>query len=439
MVLNPPRLLLLNPWIHDFAALNMWAKPLGLLKVAEYLSQFDCRLTMIDCLDDYAPDRKYLYRYPKKELPTPDQLNGFPRTYYQYGITEEAFLQQLHTFRPDAILVTSIMTYWYPGVAKAIALCKQIYPDIPVILGGIYAQLFPDHARRTTQADAVYTGEANDELKRVLHSFGVHLANAGPRRPWFDLGFYNHLPYAPLLTSNGCPYRCPYCACSLLHPSFSQVPAERVVSEIKTLATRGVSDFAFYDDALLYRAEDHIHPLLAALKENRQVRFHTPNGLHARYMTLPTARLMKRANFQTIRLSLETINAARQVETGNKISNDRLAHAIENLQSAGFKKSQLGVYLMLGLPDQPWEEVWAGVQFLTGLDVRIHLTELSPLPGTSTWQTLVERRVLDPAVDPLLTNNTVYASRFTEFHWESLQRLRAEVARVNQLAGNQTA
>ena len=26
-----PRILLVNPWIHDFAAYDLWAKPLGLM------------------------------------------------------------------------------------------------------------------------------------------------------------------------------------------------------------------------------------------------------------------------------------------------------------------------------------------------------------------------------------------------------------------------
>jgi hypothetical protein len=33
-----PRILLVNPWIYDFAAFNFWLRPLGLLMVAEYLS-----------------------------------------------------------------------------------------------------------------------------------------------------------------------------------------------------------------------------------------------------------------------------------------------------------------------------------------------------------------------------------------------------------------
>ena len=45
------RILLVNPWIYDFAAYNLWVRPLGLLKVAEFLSAFDVELSFIDCMD----------------------------------------------------------------------------------------------------------------------------------------------------------------------------------------------------------------------------------------------------------------------------------------------------------------------------------------------------------------------------------------------------
>jgi len=33
---NGRYLLLINPWVYDFAAYDLWAKPLGLLYLAEY-------------------------------------------------------------------------------------------------------------------------------------------------------------------------------------------------------------------------------------------------------------------------------------------------------------------------------------------------------------------------------------------------------------------
>ncbi len=80
------------------------------------------------------------------------------------------------------------------------------------------------------------------------------------------------MPYAPILTSTGCPFRCPYCASSLLYNSFEQRQIDEIVYEIEELYRLGVRDFAFYDDALLYRADYHIKPLL---KKNNQQKLTT--------------------------------------------------------------------------------------------------------------------------------------------------------------------
>ena len=49
------RLLLINPWIYDFTAFDLWSKPIGLLYIAAYLRQIGYDIDFIDCLDKYAP------------------------------------------------------------------------------------------------------------------------------------------------------------------------------------------------------------------------------------------------------------------------------------------------------------------------------------------------------------------------------------------------
>ncbi|HMK76095.1 MAG TPA: B12-binding domain-containing radical SAM protein, partial [Thermodesulfobacteriota bacterium] len=46
-----PHILLINPWITDFAAYNFWIKPLGLLRIASLLRMNGFRITLIDCTD----------------------------------------------------------------------------------------------------------------------------------------------------------------------------------------------------------------------------------------------------------------------------------------------------------------------------------------------------------------------------------------------------
>ena len=52
-----------------------------------------------------------------------------------------------------------------------------------------------------------------------------------------------------------------------------------------------MSDVAFYDDALLVNAKSHIVPILRELRKRKpDLRFHTPNGLHARMIDDELAR-----------------------------------------------------------------------------------------------------------------------------------------------------
>ena len=56
---SSPHILLVNPWIADFAAYNFWIKPLGLLNIADLLRENGFRVTLIDCLDSLTKTRKY--------------------------------------------------------------------------------------------------------------------------------------------------------------------------------------------------------------------------------------------------------------------------------------------------------------------------------------------------------------------------------------------
>ena len=423
------RFLLINPWVYDFAAVNMWARPLGLLRVAEFLSRFDVEILLLDCMDRFRLKGYNMGKYPKLILPTPEPLMDIKRYYGRYGMGLDEFIQRLRSSAPvDMILVTSLMTYWYPGVFEVIRLCRRFLPGVPVVLGGIYATLCHEHARAFSGADYVYRGRISHDFADLTETMGIRLTGTGNPVPYYRLNLYRDPPYAPLLTSEGCPYRCSYCASGLLSDSYRTRPVDEIVQEIRELHSLGVKDFAFYDDALLFRAEEHIKPLLhEIIREGLDVRFHTPNGLHARYLDSELADLMYRAGFKTIRLSLETVNPERQGLSGGKVRNDELDRAIHYLRKAGFRKENIGVYLMYGLPGQDIEEVAEGVEYLISRDVRIHLAEYSPIPGTRDWEILIEKGIIHDDIDPLLTNNTVFSVLCANYAMEELRRIKERV------------
>jgi len=428
-----PRILLINPWIHDFAAYNLWARPLGLLKVAEYLSAFEADILFLDCTDSFKPNAYGIGKYRSEIIVKPDMLRVIPRYYKRYGISTQEFLSRYKNLVPVGIvLITSIMTYWYPGVQEAIRLVRETTRSVPVVLGGIYPTLYPQHALACAGADRIYEGPVNQGLDRLFHELGLPLSRKRSQVPYYALGLRSTLAAAPILTSTGCPFRCSYCASHLLSPVYGRRPAMDVLEEMKQLFALGIRDFAFYDDALLLNADSHVKPILeGVIRAGLSVRLHTPNGLHARFIDFELADLMRRSGFITIRLSLETTDSVRQEETGGKVANSDFERAVRYLKLRGCTKKHIGAYLLYGLPGQTLEEVAKGIDFLKKLDVRVHLAEFSPIRGTTSWKELVKRGVISYDLDPLLTNNTVYSYLYSGYDWKELENLKLAVKQYN--------
>jgi len=430
-----PRCILINPWIHDFAAVNLWSRPLGLLKLAEYLSRFDLDMKLVDCTDMFKEKRYGTGKYPKEIIEKPETLKDIPRYYARYGMSVEDFKKKIKSHLPcDLILITSIMSYWYPGVQETIRIIKTLSPDTPVLLGGIYATLFNSHALKNSGADYIYKGHINGGLISAIENLGCRLKTTNPPKPYYKLGLYQQYPFAPVLTSSGCPYKCSYCASSVLYDGFLQRGPSDVINEIITLYESGVRDFAFYDDALFFKADSHMKIILKEMiRSGLKARFHCPNGVHARFIDDELAYLMKQSGFTTLRLGLETINEERQVKTGGKILNDGFASAVRILKKHGFTKEHIGAYLMYGLPGQGFDEVTEGVNFLKSLDVRIHLTEFSPIPETPCWEELKQKGIITDDMDPLLTNNSVFSFLFSDYDQKALKKLKLDVKEYNRL------
>ena len=420
-------ILLINPWIYDFAAYDFWMKPLGLLYAAALIRRdTPHRLSFVDCLDRFhpglagRPPGKPDGRgpFPKEHVPKPEAVRGVPRRFSRYGLPTALFEEELARVPcPDAVLMTSGMTYWYPGIQAVVDLVRRKFGPVPVVLGGIYATLCPSHARAESGADLVVPGPAEEALLPALAEVlgGASADAPDPSAPGslpppaFDL--LRDRRWLPVLTSRGCPLRCTYCAGHLLSSGFTQRPPAAVLAEIMDGHSRfGTRHFAFYDDALLWGKRGHAWPLFEGLAAaGLPLAFHTPNGLHLREIDAATARLMRAAGLKSLYLSMESTDTDLMSERGPKASPADLENALRELDAAGFERSAVGVYLITGLPGQSTAGVAESVRFVRGLGAVPRVAHFSPIPGTVEWAALVRAGTLDDDADPLLHNKTAFA------------------------------
>lgn len=425
-----PRILLVNPPVYDFAAYDFWLKPYGLLRVGGML-RGAADLRLFDFLDRHhalvPPDGKRRAdewgrgQFYAIEVPKPAVFERIPRRYHRFGVPREAFRKFLVDEAPfDAALVQTGMTYWYPGVQEVIADLRARCPQTKIVLGGVYASLCFEHARGLG-ADLVVNGA---ELTPLWEMLG--LAPDEDAVPSWDL--YPRLDAGVLKLTDGCPFRCTYCAVPRLSPRFAPRPLERVLAEFDCLCRHGAANIAFYDDALLHESERVLEPFLrAVVKRGARVNFHTPNAINARFVTRDLARLMVEAGFKVIYLGFESRQEEWHAQTGGKVTSDELARAVEHFAAAGADMRLLHAYMVLGHPLATEQQVEASMRFAHELGLSLMLAEFSPLPGTPDGERCREWVDLD---EPLWHSKTAFP--IVRLGAEGVNRLKQACRSLNQ-------
>lgn len=431
--------LLINPWIYDFAAYDLWLKPYGLLQLASRLRRSGYSIHYLDLLDPFhselpvLPQRKqygtgHFYRETALK---PSFFQDVPRRFFRHGLPFELFLKELSSIRFNAVMLTCSMTYWYPGLFVLIDFFAKHYSHIPLYIGGIYARLCGAHLRDFIQSNfpwldfEIVTAELDGFIEKLQRRYPSSGVPHGHDYPAFDL--QRRIPYVVLLTSEGCPFNCPYCASKRLYPLFRQKDPQEIVEEILYWHnSHKVVDFAFYDDALLVNFDRHLAVILEDVcRRGLAVRFHTPNAMHARLISQEAALLLKRAGFTTIRLGLERIDE----RFDSKVTMEEFITAVEHLKIARFTPNELGAYVLYGVPNEDFEGVKRTLLFLEELNVMPYLAEFSPIPHTQFFQLAKEISRYPIGEEPLCQNNTVFPA-FNSPPWGKIQAIKNMVRTI---------
>ena len=94
--------------------------PIGLLKISSYLKTKNINVKLIRFEENKNEDYGQTTFIPSKK----------------------------DEFEPDLICVTSIFTYWSKYVKNTVFYYKNKYKNIPILVGGVYASLMPEHCKK---------------------------------------------------------------------------------------------------------------------------------------------------------------------------------------------------------------------------------------------------------------------------------------------------
>lgn len=447
---NKPKALFIQPPVYDFALYDLFLKPYGLMRVARLFSDTGYSVAFLNCLDYREPISGHALGFPKRKkngtgkffrriVPLPRNLSGISRSYARYGILPELIEEGIAGSDADIVLVSTMMTYWYPGLSELTAVCRRLLPGVPVVAGGPYATLMPVHCRDRCGVDELARGEDFSSLERLLVRRGLPVPAFGreemPDDRLLDCGLWGDA--GVLRLNKGCPMSCDYCAsgvlCSGFSPGNPDTAFERLMEMNRSCSTVNI---AFYDDALLVHKDTVIKPFLRRVidfykRGGSRFYFYCPNALHIRYLDGECAELMVRAGFREVRLGFESSRADFHAEYDRKLDVDYLPECAKLLRTAGFSPQDLRVYILAGLPGQHAAEAEESIRYAAGAGLQVSLAEYSPVPESPLWQKSKECSRFDLEEEPLFHNNSFFPMEWDGFSRGDLHRLKTLTRTLN--------
>ncbi len=410
------------------AAYDLWNKPIGLLYLSSILKKNNIDIDLIDLLDRFDPWFEHINirwgntgKYHTEKVEDIEILKKLDTFHLKrYGLPKPEFEHRLTSItKPDLILLTTGMTYWYLGVIETAKILKKYFPDTPIIVGGNGVIL---DKKTYLDNDFFYRTFDDTDLSDLYNfiedRFQIKLNFKPIKRsdyPLPDWNIYKNKSIAAIQTSWGCPYHCTYCASNTIYPSFYQKPPEETVEELEYLKNLGVKDIAIYDDAILVNSDNHFNEILRLWdKKKGNVQLHLPNAIHPHLLTEKTAKLMFNSNVSDLAIGYDTLSV-REKQTKKY----PLKKVLRMLHNAGYKKKNLWVYLLVGLPSQSYNEIATAMEKIADFEGTIKLAWFSPIPGTPDFNNIKNKKE-----EPFYYNSSLYSILSGNFSLEEVENLK---------------
>ena len=323
------------------------------------------------------------------------------------------------------ISANSINWRFARGLASEV---RRVRRDLPIVLGGIHASLFPEHALEVSTADYVLRGEAEESLPELLDAIAAgrgfqeiggltwrdkdgtvrsnpsrpllssQALEAGPA-PAFDLLHDGEYQGIALESSRGCAFNCAFCSIPYRR-SFRALGADAFVrrltesldlAEPRLRSPFGRTSVYILDDCFTTSKKRvvEIFERLEPLKN--RVRY----GIEARadQVTDAIARTMEGTEFWLIQMGLESgyPEGLRKVNKGLKIEDIERACSI--LRDHGLAEATDYAFIV-GFPWESRDDCLRTLDFAVYLHMtyggHISLAWYEPFPGSPLWDRRVE-------------------------------------------------
>ncbi len=376
------------------------------------------------------------------------------------NMTEDEVFKFFRKEQPEVVGIGSISTEYIAVSRIMSAIVKKASPNSIVIQGGIISTVVPDIAMKDPNVDYWIAGEAEYRFSQFLdepadtrllssHAGLVADLDSAPFPDYGDLGMIDYgtkvnkyangllprnFPFAVTVTSRGCPYRCIFCAASIVTGRKIRFrSADNILDEIDMMYKAGIREVMFFDDHFLGDRNRAIEIMEGLIKRRYDL---TWKCMNLAIWSLDRELLEMMSDSGCYQMTMS-------VESGNQHVLDKvikkpvkLSKVCEILDMAKALDFETVVNFVIGFPGETWEEIRETFRFAESINVDVvNFHVATPLPKTQLMKICLQEGCLSEDFDieeASVVGCTKAVISTSEFTPPELEALRAfEWDRIN--------
>ncbi len=343
---------------------------------------------------------------------------------------ERYVLDNLKQDKPD-VIGFSVTSFSFHYALKIASLIRNLYPDVPLVYGGVHPTLLPEETIQNPLVDAICIGEGEDSFKEYLDKLQNNQEPRGVKGIWYKdksgniirnplRPFIEDLDSIPFpnwdywemeryiklnesfvgglrhLTSRGCPYSCTFCSNPAIRKAvpgkfYRLRSPENVIEEIRLNVDKyyrkGFRHVAFGDEVFGLDLE-HLNRLcLLYIKEGFSEYLSWGCQTRAETITEEWARIASNAGCAMVGLGIESGDENIRVNIYNKkITNRQIMRAVTMLRRNNIMYC---ISIMIGCPEDSRKSIKKSFKLAKDIKpVGTYFIFYKPLPETELFKSI---------------------------------------------------
>lgn len=410
--------------------------PLGLGYLAAVLEQNGLHVKIVDCLMEGWGNRENI----SKET-------------IRMGLPFDKIEEIIRDYRPDIVGVNSLFTRQRENAHRIFALAKGVNKGVVTIAGGAHPSAMPELVLQDPNVDYAVIGEGEDTFTALINVIegrggltmldGVGYRQDGqvkiisktrfiddldripfPARHLLSMEKYFGLKsshgdrrkrrFSPIITSRGCPAKCSFCsAYAVWGRAFRSRSPDNIINELKHLKDKyGIEEIMFEDDNLTLDPERAEAIFDGMMKNGLNLEWDTPNGIAAWTLNENLIHKMKKSGCRTLNFAIESGNQHVLNDIIKKPLNlAKIKPLVRYAKKIGLN---VGIFLVIGMPNETEEQMWDSFRLAEELGVFTpHISMATPYPGSELYDICKEKKYLRPdfSLDDLYIRSFAISTR----------------------------